>query len=192
VVKEGVAIVAALLAVAGNVPYLRDIAKGRVEPHAYTWLVWTLVSAITFFGQMAKGAGVGALPTGVSWVFTLAIFLFSLRYGVKHIIQADTFFLLLALGGLVPWLLVGDPTFSVVIAVGIDLVAFAPTIRKTWRHPTTETPLLYGANVLRHTLALFALEAYNVATTLHSIVMIAANSLMTILILTRTPKDSLK
>src|ERR1017187_7602757 len=35
---------------------------------------------------------------------------------------------------------------------------------------------------------LFSFEAYNVATTLHSIVMIAANSLMTGLILIKNPK----
>ena len=61
--KETLAVVAAILAIAGNLPYLWDILKGRVQPHPYTWLVWTIVSGIIFFGQVAKGAGIGALPT---------------------------------------------------------------------------------------------------------------------------------
>ena len=91
--------------------------------------------------------------------------------------------LVIALAGLIPWALTKDPTVSVVIAVSIDAVAFIPTLRKTWQQPKTETPLLYGMNTARHALALFSLGAYNVATTLHSIVMIVTNSLMTFFIM---------
>lgn len=181
--KETIAIIAALLAIVGNVPYLRDIIKKRVQPHPYTWLVWSIVSCIVFFGQVAKGAGVGAIPTAVSEIFTIIIFFFSIRYGFKNIRTIDTVFLIAALLGLIPWFLTKDPTISVIIAVGIDLVAFIPTIRKTWLAPKTETPMLYSMNVLRHILMLFSLQAYNVATMLHSISMITTNTLMTILII---------
>lgn len=183
--KETVAIIAALLAIAGNLPYLWDILKGRVQPHPYTWMVWTIVSGIIFFGQVAKGAGIGALPTAASEVFTLIIFLFSLKYGFKGITKVDTLFLIFALSGVGLWVLTKDPTLSVIIAVSIDLIAFVPTLRKTWRYPATETPILYGSNVLRHTLALFSLQAYNIATTLHSIAMIITNTAMTLIILLR-------
>ncbi len=177
--------IAALLAIAGNTPYLWDILKGRVQPHPYTWLVWTIVSGIIFFGQVAKGAGIGALPTAASQIFTLIIFLFSLRYGFREISKIDTAFLAAALAGIGLWIATKDATVSVVIAVTIDLIAFVPTLRKTWMHPETETPILYSSNVLRHVLALFSLQAYNIATTLHSIAMIATNTAMTIIILSR-------
>lgn len=191
--KEILALVATLVAIVGNLPYLRDVLKKSVQPHPYTWLVWTVVSAITFSGQVVKGAGVGAVPTGVAELFTLIIFLFSLRYGFKQIRKIDTYFLVAALLGLIPWVLTRDPTLSVVIVVTIDLIAFVPTLRKTWRHPATETPTLYSMNVLRHLLTLFSLQAYNIATVLHSIAMIVTNSLMTGLILRkRTPAPHVK
>lgn len=183
--KESLAIIAALLAIAGNLPYLWDILKERVRPHPYTWFVWSLVSGIVFFGQVAKGAGIGALPTAASEIFTLIIFLFSLKYGFKGIKKIDTFFLGLALLGIGLWFLTNDPTMSVIIAVGIDVIAFIPTLRKTWAEPSSETPILYGTNVVRHVLALFSLQSYNIATTLHSIAMIATNSAMTLMILFR-------
>lgn len=183
--KETFAIVAALLAIAGNLPYLWDILKGRVKPHPYTWLVWSIVSCIIFFGQVAKGAGIGALPTAAAEIFTLIIFLFSLKYGFKGITKTDTIFFVCALAGIIPWILTKDPTLSVIIAVSIDLVAFVPTLRKTWKQPKTETPILYGSNVLRHVLALFSLQTYNIATTLHSIAMITTNTAMTLIILLR-------
>lgn len=183
--KETIAVVAVLLAIAGNLPYAWEILKGRVKPHPYTWLVWSIVSGTVFFGMLAKGAGIGALPTAASEIFTVIIFLFSLKYGFKRITKTDTLFLIVALVGLVPWVLMKDPTLSVVIAVGIDLVAFSPTLRKTWLQPSTETPLLYGTNVLRHTLVLFSLQTYNIATILHSLAMIVTNTLMSTIILLR-------
>lgn len=190
--KETLAIIAAVVAIGGNIPYIRDAINKRVIPHPYTWFVWSIVTGITLFGQIAKGAGIGALPTAVSWIFTLFIFVFSLRNGFKNVIKTDNYFLGGALLGLIPWVITKDPTISVVIAVGIDLIAFTPTIRKTWVHPETETPILYGANVLRHILTLFSLQSYNIATTLHSIAMIATNTVMTNIIVFKKPRQSVK
>ncbi len=187
--KESIAIVAALLAIAGNVPYMIDVVKGRIEPHAYTWFVWSIVSGVVFFGQLAKGAGIGALPTAASEIFTIMIFLLSLKYGFKNPTKTDKIFLAIALAGIVPWIYTNDPTMSVIVVVAIDVVAFIPTLRKTWLEPKTESPLLYGTNVLRHILALLSLQAYNIATTLHSIAMITTNSLMTLFILTRRTRE---
>ena len=180
------AIIAALLAFVGNISYLKDIFQEKVRPHPYTWFIWSIVSCVTFFGQWDKGAGIGALPTGVAEAFTIVIFLFSLKYlfrgGVGRIRAIDTYFLIIALLGLIPWALTKDPTISVVTVVLIDVVAFIPALRKTWLHPETEKPLLYEMNVARHILSLFSLQAYNIATTFHSIAMICTNTVMTIFI----------
>lgn len=184
--KEVLAIVAAILAFVGNISYLKDVTRGIVHPHPYTWFIWSIVSMTTFFGGLAKGAGIGALPTGVSEGFTIIIFLFSLKYlfagRAGHIRTIDHYFLAIALLGLIPWALTKDPTVSVIIVVLIDLVAFIPTLRKTWIHPETERPLLYQMNAARHVLTLFSLQAYNIATTFHSIAMICTNILMTVFI----------
>lgn len=174
-----------MLAIAGNLPYLWDILRGRVQPHPYTWLVGALVSGTVFFGILAKGAGIGALPVAVSELFTVSIFLLSLKYGFKGTTRADNLFLAIALAGLVPWLFTKDPTLSIVIAVSIDLASLAPTLRKTWIHPSTETPVLYSSNTLRHILLLLSLQTYNLATTLHSIAMIIANTAIAATILLR-------
>ncbi len=176
--------IASILAFVGNIPYLRDVVKRRVKPHPYTWFIWTIVSCVVFLGQVVKGAGIAAIPTAVSEVFTIIIFFLSLKYGFKNPPKIDKFFLVFALVGLIPWLITKDPTVSVVTVVSIDLIAFIPTLRKTYCHPKSETYLLYGSNVLRHSLILASLGAYNVATMLHSISMIITNSIMVIFIKT--------
>jgi len=182
----GVVIIASVLAVIGNVSYLRDALTGKVKPHPYTWFIWSIVSMTTFLGGLAKGAGIGAIPTGIAEGFTIIIFLLSLKYlfqdGARHIRAIDNYFLAAALLGLIPWALTKDPTLSVVTMVAIDVVAFIPTLRKTWRHPETERPLLYGMNVGRHVLTLLSLGSYNIATTIHSIAMICTNTLMVLFI----------
>lgn len=183
--KEILGILAALIAIAGYLPYLRGVRAGVVEPHPYTWLVSSIVSGVILAGQIADGAGVGALPTATSLFFTFIIFLYSLKYGLKHITKVDSLFLVLAAASFVPWLLTNDPTLSVVLAVVIDLIAFVPTIRKTWVAPTTESAVLYGLNIVRHVLTLFSLESYTIATTLHSIVMAVSNAIITAIIFTR-------
>jgi hypothetical protein len=181
--KEALVFVAVMLAIIGNIPYILDVIHKKIQPHPYTWLVWSIVSGVTFFGQVVKGGGIGSIPTGVAEACTIIIFFFSLRYGFKNIAKKDTYFLIIALLGLIPWALTNDPTISVIIVVSIDAIAFIPTLRKTWHDPKTETPILFVMNVLRHVLTLFALQTYNIATTLHSIVMIVTNSLMTVFIL---------
>jgi hypothetical protein len=199
--KETLAVIAALLAVIGNISYFKDTLRGVIKPHPYTWFVWTIVSLIALLGQVQKGAGVGALPALVAEFFTIGIFIFSLKYLFRrtagHIRKVDTYFLVAALLGLIPWVLTNDPTISVIIVVAIDLIAFVPTLRKARAHPETERPLLFQMNVARHGLTLFSLEAYNIATMLHSIAMICANALMTFLIVRRrrtmrtSPNESL-
>jgi hypothetical protein len=172
-----------------NSAHAGDVLRKKVQPHPYTWLVWSVVSAIAFLGQMAKGAGLGLIPTFCAEIFTVIIFFFSLRYGFKQIKKVDTYFLIIALLGLIPWAITKDPTISVIIVVCIDLIAFIPTIRKTWKNPETETPLLYSMNVTRHILTLFSLQTYNIATMFHSIAMIGTNSIMTGIVVLKKKKN---
>jgi hypothetical protein len=184
--REVLVIIAVVLALIGNISYLRDVFRGRIHPHPYTWFIWSIVSMTTFFGGLVKGAGIGVIPTGVSEAFTIIIFILSLknlfRKETRHIRMIDNYFLAACLLGLIPWALTKDPTISVIIVVLIDVVAFIPTLRKTWAHPHTERPLLYEMNAARHLLTLFSLQTYNIATTFHSVAMICTNTLMTVFI----------
>jgi hypothetical protein len=174
--KEVFALIASVMAIYANWGYLRDVLKGRVKPHPYTWAIWSIVSAVVFFGQLVKGAGIGIVPTFFAEIFTIIIFLVSLKHGFKKIRKIDHFFLAIAILGLLPWYFTKDPTISVVIVVLVDLVAFMPTLAKTWTKPKSENPRFYEMNIVRHMLSLASLQTYNLATTFHSCVMIFANA----------------
>lgn len=164
-------------------PYLYKSITRTVTPHPYTWFVWSIVSAITLFGQIVKGAGIGALPTTAAEILTIAIFISSLKNGFSYVRKSDTYYLIAALLGLIPWYIFRDPTISVAIAVGIDVIAFTPTFQKSWNHPHSETMSVYSSNVVRHVFTILSLETYNIATLLHSIAMIITNTITTLLLL---------
>jgi hypothetical protein len=175
-------ILASLLAVAGNTPYIRDVLKNKVFPHPVSWLLWSIVSLVTFLGVWQKGGGIGSIPMLISELFTLTIFFISLKNGFKNVNRKDLYLLATALLGLIPWIITKDPTLSVLVVVAVDLVAFVPTITKTYKNPSSENHLLYGSNVIRHVLIILSLQAYNLATTSHSVTMLVLNIVMVYLI----------
>lgn len=180
--KETFAVISALLVIVGNLSYSIDIVRGRVKPHAYTWFVWSVVSGIVLVGQFYNGAGVGAIPTAVNELFALINLLLSLKYGYREVTMSDTVFLAAAICGIIIWIFTKDATGSMVFAVGIDVIAFIPTLRKAFARPDTEKPLLYSANIVRHIFAIASLEAYSLVTTLHSIAMLVTNTVMIVIL----------
>jgi hypothetical protein len=46
--KEALVFVAVMLAIIGNIPYILDVIHKKIQPHPYTWLVWSIVSGVTF------------------------------------------------------------------------------------------------------------------------------------------------
>ena len=134
-VKLIAATLAMILAIAGNLPYVRDTLKDKIKPHPFSWLIWSIVSCINFFGQAAKGAGFGLISTGSAEIFTVIIFILSLRNSWKLIKRTDIYLLIIALLGLIPFYLTKSPLISLIIAVSIDFVAFLPTFTKTYKYP---------------------------------------------------------
>lgn len=184
-IKDVVGVIAVLLTFAGYVPYLRDTIGGKTKPHVYSWFLWSLVTAIAFALQISDNAGVGSLVTLAAAIVCSIIFLFGLRIGKKDITRSDTIFLILALVAIVVWVFAKQPTISVIIVSAVDMLAFAPTIRKSWNKPYSETLISYEVNTLRFALAIFALERYTIITSLYPITWVLANGLFSIMLIVR-------
>src|SRR3990167_3081606 len=127
-----VGIFAVLLTFVGYIPYIRDTIKGKTQPHVYTWFLWSFVTAIAFALQISDNAGFGAFVTLAAAIVCFFIFLLGFRIGKKDITKTDTIFLASALVALGVWLFAKQPVVSVVIFSLIDMLAFGPTIRKSW------------------------------------------------------------
>ncbi|HEY4526806.1 MAG TPA: hypothetical protein VJK53_03090 [Candidatus Paceibacterota bacterium] len=187
--KELLGLIAVALAILQSIPYIRDIFRGKTKPHMYTYLIWSIVTAIAFAGQVVAGGGPGAWTTGVMAALTIGILTLCFKYGTGDITKLDVVFLVGALAAIVPWLILEDPMYSVILATIIDVLAFFPTIRKTFNNPTSETLISYISNLIRHPLSILALSTYTVTTVVYPAALFLMNVILVLVIISRRPKN---
>lgn len=184
--KAIIGVIAILLTFIGYIPYFRDIITGKTKPHLYSWFLWALVSGIIFALQFVGGAGVGGFVTLAAALMCLVVIFLSLRHGANTDIKPiDKLFIILAFIALGLWLFAKQPVLSAILSSLIDLFGFAPTIRKSWNHPYSETLSFYYLNTLRFTLAVFALSQYSLITALYPISWFLANGLFALMLILR-------
>lgn len=181
--KELLGLIAVVLTFISLAPYIIDIFNNKTKPHIFTWIVWSIATALAFLGQWQKGAGPGSWTTGITGLLTIFIMIISFKKGSKDITKLDFVMFTSALFGIIPWLLTKDPTLSVMIMAAIDAIAFVPTIRKTMKTPRSETLSTYVINVFRHSLSIVALNKYNLATYIFPTTLAVMNLITTLVII---------
>ncbi len=172
---EVLSVAAIALTIIAYVPYVAAIRAGRVKPHFFSWLIWSLTTAIVFFAQLAAAGGAGAWPTAVSAAITIYVAWLSLVLRSDFSAnRADWVFLTAALLSLPLWYLTDDPLWSVVILTVIDALGFAPTLRKAWARPHEESMQFYLIFTVRSLLSVWALESRTLTTVLFPAAMVVA------------------
>jgi hypothetical protein len=182
------ALTAASLEIIANFPYIRDILARKTKPHLFTWLVWSLLTWISFFILASEGAGVGAWVTGVTAVACLVILTLSFFFGERKITTSDWVCLILAFFALALWKVTNDAFLAIIIIILVDTLGFIPTFRKTFLKPYEETLSTYLLVTCKHLLVLLALQMYTPTTVLYSSVLLLTNLLFVVMLITRRKK----
>jgi uncharacterized protein with PQ loop repeat len=188
--KSIIGIIAVVLTFVGYAPYIRDILKNKTKPHIFSWLIWSIVTAIIYALQVSSGAGPGSWGTLWLTVILFLICVLGLKNGRTNIKKIDVVFLLLALLALPLWLVIKQPVLSIILLSTIDMLGFLPTIRKSWAEPYSETLSLYTITTFRHALSILALAEYNIVTWLFPASWVIANALFSIMLIVRRKQIS--
>ena len=183
-----ISIIAVLLSFIGYGIYIRDIFKGKIKPHIFTFLIWGIASSITWGLQVQGGAGVGAWITFAVSAICILVFFLCFKYGEKNITKLDIFFLCVSLFALFLWRVVDQPVLSIILLTSADLFGFAPTVRKSWNKPHEEGLFTWELTAFRHALGILALEKFNILTTLYPVVWVIGNTAFSIFIIIRRKK----
>jgi hypothetical protein len=178
-------VIAIVIALISYAPYFRNIFKGTTKPHAFTWLVWTLLTAVAFIGQLSDGGGAGAWVTGVTAFISFFIFLAALWRGEKNIVLVDWVSLIGAGAALLLWFLTNNPLLSVVLITVIDALGFLPTFRKSYHKPYEETASTYLLSGIKFIIAIIALENLTVITWLYPASLVLMDALFVGMLLVR-------
>ncbi len=173
--KTIISIVVVVLSFIGYGIYVLDVVKRKTTPHVFTWLIWTITSAIIWALQVSEGAGVGSWVTFAVTLICGIIFLLSFKYGEKTITKSDICFLILALLALALWRIANQPVLSIILLTLTEVLGFLPTVRKSWNKPWSESPFIWEFTGFRHGLGIFALQQWNVVTVLFPLTWVFAN-----------------
>ena len=148
--------------------------------------MWGFVTLIAFALQVSAGGGIGAYVTFTAGLLCTIVFIIGFtKKGKKDITQVDTIFFILALIALGFWLIAKQPVISAILTTGVDLLGFAPTIRKSWNKPYSETLSFYLLNTIRFILAVFSLQRYTIVTALYPLAWIFGNGLFGLMLIMR-------
>lgn len=183
--KEIIGGIATVLTFAAYIPYYRDILKGRTRPHVYTWSLWGLLTILIVALQLKGGAGPAMWVTASAGLLCLGVVVLSFKNGKKGITASDTVVAALSLMAIGFWLFADQPEVAITLVVVADLLAFIPTVRKSYIDPYSETLSLYVTNTFRFCLALLAVEQYTYLSSVWIVAWVAGNALLSALIIIR-------
>jgi hypothetical protein len=185
ILKPCLGIIAICLGFGAYTFYLSATLKNKIKPHAFSWLLWTLTTAIVFIAQVMKGGGAGSWSTGLTCVVCLLIGIISIFKYDKAYSLSDLLFISVALLALIPWFFTKDPTASVLLIASIDVIGYGPTLRKSYYYPDEEKAISFGLNAVKHLFSFLALQNYIIATWIYPASQIFMNTLVMILLLVR-------
>jgi len=79
--KATLGLLAAGVALINYLPYLIGVIKQTLHPHAFSWIIFTVITATVGLAQLSEGAGAGSWATGATAVTTFLIAGFAVRNG---------------------------------------------------------------------------------------------------------------
>lgn len=183
--KELLGLLSVLCTIIGEGAYFWSIWKGRSRPHAFSWIIWGLLTGIAFFAQLGKGAGAGAWATGLTSATCLTGAILAFFWGEKDIRKSDAVAFACGLTAIPLWYFTRDALNAVVVATAVEAFAFYPTIRKSWHKPHEELAFAYFLDTIKYSLSILAMEKYSLTAVLYPAFIITIQSAFVTMLLYR-------
>ena len=183
--KIALSYIAIALSFIGYIPYIIHIFKGKTKPHAFSWLIWGVLTIIVFIIQLQNSGGMASWVAGTTGIISLFIFFISIKKGEKSIKPFDWLSLILAFVIIFFWIFAKNPLLSVILVSCIDVIGFLPTFRKSYLKPFEETLSTQVISTIKHGLTIFALSELSLVTSFYPIVLFISTLAFSIMLLIR-------
>lgn len=177
--------IASILGVAGYLPYLLDMYRGKTKPHAFTWLIFAVLAGISFFAQLTESGGAGVWLTAITGSVSAIIFVVALFRGVRTYVPFDWLCLAGAAIAIAIWALSGEAFLAVILIVIIDVFGMLPLLRHCYLKPNEETASMFAIYFFAWIFSILALETYNATTVLYASYSVVMNAIVVATLLWR-------
>lgn len=185
-------IAALFLSYLSNGMYVVDVLKGEVKPHLFSWVTWSILMGIAAAVAFAGGAYASGIIITNGCAMTLLIAVLSFWHGEKNIIKTDYIMFGLALTIIPVWAVTKEPLHAAMLVTLIDLLGFGPTFRKAWNKPQEESMRAFVLYCLIWVLNVAAVKPYVLTTGLYPTTILCANVTLTLMLLLRRRRPSVK
>ncbi|WP_367025944.1 hypothetical protein ABZN20_16280 [Methylococcus sp. ANG] len=185
--------VAVILTWIAFLPYILSTFRGQTRPHVFSWVVWGMNTSVAFLATLHAGGGLfGAGVIGFSAGVTLFIAVLAyLKRADVSVTTSDRLFFIMALAAMPLWHWADDPLWAVWLITVIELLGFAPTFRKTWAQPFSESMGFLVLLVIRNALVIAVLDRHTTVTVLFPAAMAAACLALIAVMVWRRPRVAL-
>lgn len=182
--KATFGILSSIAILIGGLPYLNDIRLKRIKPHILSWLGWGFITAIGAFAMLAEGStwAVALIFANTVMCILIALAAIVTRTGVWSTGMQDYVFFGVGLIGIVLWQTLNMPILALICAVLADLSFGIPTIIKTLKDPSSETPFAWVMSVIAEIFGLFALSNLSFHETVYPIYLFIYDSTIVLII----------
>ncbi len=162
-IKAVFGILSSFFVLIGGIPYLRDIHQGKAHPHVLSWFGWAFITALGASAMLAEGStwAVAILLANTLLCLSIAGYSIVRKVGVWSTGIYDYIFFGLGILGLVLWQALDMPIIALVCAILADLSFGLPTIIKTYKDPSSETPFVWATATISGLLSLFAVQNFD-------------------------------
>ena len=140
--------------------YMWATLKGHVQPNRVSWLLWGVLTLISFFASLDAGAGKEALLTLTISINRFIIFglTFVNKKAYWKIIPRDYWLGAIAAVGLVLWMITGEGLLALGLAIFANFMAGLPTMIKAYQQPESESGTLFKLCLVNSMLALMTVQ----------------------------------
>ena len=139
---------AALIAAAGSLPYIRAIMRGTARPKLVSWFVWMVLAGIMTVSAYNADQRASMLLSLSAFVSCAIVVALGWRQGKVELTKIDIVCLSGAVAGIGSLIVLRDPFIALAISVGVDMIAYVPTLIHGWYSPDEESLACFAFAVL--------------------------------------------
>jgi hypothetical protein len=165
----------------GALFYAKDtVIGGTTKPNRVSWLMWAIAPLIAAAASYADGVRFAALPVFVAGFGSLLIFVATFLNPKSYWKLETVDYIYGALSGLslVLWWLTKEPVIAIIFSILSDAFASIPTVIKSWKHPKTESGVLYISALFNVLTCFFALKTFGISELAFPIYLVGLNVIL--------------
>jgi len=181
--KEIIIVISSILSLAGTIPYIRDILRGKTKPRIVSWLTWGILTGVAMAASFVDHHYPSAILAACMTLNAVAVVALGIiKHGRVLFDRFDMTCLLLVIVGLVIWYIFQSPAMAVIAVIAIDAIAGLPTLRHAFKHPEEETAFNFATASIASLLTLFVAGSVAITAIAYPLYLVLFNGYVVYLI----------